>query len=48
MRKHNNAQLKYSILPEYTEFQRSLQQVKTKFAQQFYNFTNLNNATIYM
>ena len=30
-------QLQYSVLPEYTEFQPSVQQLKTTSAQQFYN-----------
>jgi hypothetical protein len=30
--------LQYSILPEYTEFQVTVQQLKTKSSQQIYNF----------
>jgi hypothetical protein len=37
-REHNKIQLQYSILSEYTEFQLSVQQLKTKFAQKSYNF----------
>ena len=47
-REHKKIKLQYSILPEYTEFQPSVQQLKKKSAQQFYNFTSFTNATIHI
>ena len=41
-------QLQNSTLPEQAEFQPGVQQLKTKSAQQRYNFTNFTNATIYI